>query len=78
MQDLIKFIISSIIDKPEKLICEEVVSSTGVTNYIVHVDPEDMGKVIGKKGQIIQAVRTLIRVRALKEGKKAFLTLAED
>ena len=78
MKALIKFIITSIIDKPKEFSLKEEETESGFINYIIKVDPEDMGRIIGKRGQIIKAVRTLIRTKALKENKKAILTLKED
>lgn len=77
MQDLIKFLITSIINKKDKFTLTESQMENGLTNYVVGVDPLDMGRVIGKKGKIISALRTLVRTRALKEGKKVLLTLAQ-
>jgi len=78
MKSLIKFIITSIIDKPKKFSLSEEITEAGFTNYIINVDQEDIGKIIGKRGQIIKAIRTLVRTKALKEGKKVILTLKED
>ena len=78
MKSLIKYIITSIIDKPKEFTLKEEKTESGFTNYIISVDPEDMGRVIGKRGQIIKAVRTLINTKALKEGKKVIFNLKED
>ena len=78
MKDLIKFIITSIIDNPKGFSLKEEKTESGFTNYIISVDPEDMGKVIGRGGQIIKAIRILVMTKALKEGKKVILTLREE
>lgn len=78
MKDLIKYIITSIVDKPKEFSLEEQTTETGFTNYVVSVSPDDMGKVIGKKGQIIKSIRNIVRTTALKTGKKAIITLKED
>ena len=77
MKNLIKYIITSIIDKPKEFSLKEEKTESGFTNYIINVDPEDMGKVIGKRGQIIKAIRILVRTKALKKEKKVILTLEE-
>ena len=38
--------------------------------YQVHVAPEDMGKVIGRKGRIANAIRTVVKAGALRENRK--------
>ncbi len=78
MKDLIKYIVTSIIDQPKAFSLEEQKTESGFINYIISVAPEDMGKVIGKKGQIIKAIRTLVRIKAFQEGKKVILSLKED
>jgi len=77
VKKLIEFLITSIIDQPEKFSLEESTTEAGFTNYIISVAPEDMGKVIGKKGKIIKALRTIIRTKGLKENKRAILSLQE-
>lgn len=77
MKKLIKYIITSIVDKPDKVVLKEEKTDAGFTNYIISVAPEDMGKVIGKKGQIIRAVRAIVHTKAFKDGQKVILTLQE-
>ncbi len=77
MKKLVEFIITSIVDSPEKVSINES-NEKGYTNLLVSVDPQDMGKVIGKKGQIIRSIRNLLKVKAMKEGKKVILTLKDQ
>jgi hypothetical protein len=42
------------------------------------VSPEDMGKVIGKEGKVIKAIRNLMRIPGVLEGKKIYINLAEN
>jgi uncharacterized protein len=79
MKDLIHNIITSIVDHPDKVIIEESTNSDdNYKTYLLKVAPEDMGRVIGKNGKIIRAIRNLIHVRALLKSEKATLTLKED
>jgi len=41
----------------------------------LHVDQEDMGRVIGKQGRVVQAMRTLLRVVAVKQGTRVELVV---
>lgn len=76
MKTLLEFIIQKIVDKPKEVeIKEEKIN--GQTNFSLKVSPDDMGKVIGKKGKIIKSVRQLLRVKAFKSGEKVNLILEE-
>lgn len=47
-----------------------VVEKGSLEIYQVHVAPEDMGKVIGRKGRIANAIRTVVKAGALRENRK--------
>lgn len=77
MKNLLEFILNHLVDHPEDVRVEEVETEDGM-EYILHVNPEDMGRVIGKSGRVIQSIRNLAKVRAVKEQIRAHVTLAED
>ncbi len=77
MKDVLNFIISSIVDNPKKIEIKEE-ENEGVINYEVTVAKEDMGKVIGKNGKIIKAIRNVLRIPAVKQNKKIYISLLEN
>ena len=69
MNDLTLFIVKRLADKPDAVsIEEEQDGDTTVLNLIV--DETDKGKVIGKQGKVIKAIRSLVSVAATKAGVK--------
>lgn len=77
MKDLLEEIVKSIVDKPEEVKIEEHEDTVEGTILTLSVAPEDMGKVIGKEGKIIKAIRTVIRVLAIKNGKRVTINLLD-
>lgn len=76
MRDLVEFIVSSLVDHPEEV---RVVEVPGKASTIIElsVAAGDMGRVIGKGGRVIDSIRTLLQVRAAKEGYRVELELLE-
>jgi predicted RNA-binding protein YlqC (UPF0109 family) len=76
MKDILLNIVTAIVDNAKAVeIKEEEIE--GVDNFIITVAPEDMGKIIGKGGKVIRAVRTVMKIPAIKQEKRIYITLAE-
>lgn len=74
MNDLTLFIVKRLADKPDAVsIEEEQDGDTTVLNLIV--DETDKGKVIGKQGKVIKAIRSLVGVAAAKAGVRAVVEI---
>jgi len=76
MKDTLIFILQQIVDRPEDISIEEAVEGDR-TILIVHAHADDMGKIIGKKGRIIMALRDLIKIIATKQKVFADVEIAE-
>ncbi len=76
MKDLIVTIVKALVDNPDQVEVE-VVPEEGIDRYELKVAQEDLGKVIGKQGRTAQAMRTLLTVSSMKNGKKATLKILE-
>lgn len=76
LRDLVTFIARAIVDEPDKVEVSEVEGERAVV-FEVRVAPEDMGKIIGKKGRVIHAVRSLVQAAAVREGKRATVEILE-
>lgn len=74
MKNTLNHIITSIVDKPEAVEIQEETIDTTVTLTIT-VAPEDTGKVIGKSGKVIRAIRNVMKIPAMKKGKRVSVSL---
>ncbi|MBI2195894.1 MAG: KH domain-containing protein [Candidatus Levybacteria bacterium] len=75
MKQTLEYIVSSILST--KKVKVEEIEEDGITNFTVHVDKDNMGKIIGKEGKVIRAIRTVMRIPAIKEGKRVNVNLLE-
>ena len=76
MLELIKLVVGSFAQKPETVEYNVTEDGKNVTVEVV-LDPDDMGKVIGRQGKIAKALRTLVRAGSLKENKKYNIEIKE-
>ena len=74
MKELIDYIAKSLVDDPSQVRIDEVVEGDMIT-FELRVAAEDMGRVIGRGGRVANAMRTLLRVSAAKQGKRARLKI---
>ncbi|MEJ2636955.1 MAG: KH domain-containing protein [Calditrichia bacterium] len=78
MKEFVEFVVKQLVDKPEAVQVAEVKGTT-VNIYELHVAKEDMGKVIGKRGQTAFAIRTLLNaVSAAKRGNRSILEILDE
>ncbi len=75
-RELVEFIARSVADKPEEVEIHAVDRGRGTLAIKVKMADEDMGRLIGKGGRNIEALRTLVRVASLRERKRVFVDLA--
>lgn len=76
MKELIEYIVKSLVDEPEAVVVEEH-NGRSLTTIELSVAQPDMGRVIGRNGRVINAIRLLLQVRAAKEGQDATLEVLE-
>jgi len=77
MKDTLFTIVTAIVDNKDAVeISEE--DNEGVINFIIKVDPQDMGKIIGKGGKVIKSIRNVMKIPAIKNNKRIFVSLYEE
>ncbi|MBI2846794.1 MAG: KH domain-containing protein [Chloroflexi bacterium] len=74
MKDLIEYIAKYLADSPDAVKVTEI-NETDRVVLKLEVAPEDKGKIIGREGRVAQAMRTLLRVAAVKKGTRANLEI---
>jgi predicted RNA-binding protein YlqC (UPF0109 family) len=74
MKELVEYIAKSIVNAPEEVVVTQEDSEDGIILKL-QVATEDKGRVIGKQGRVAQAMRTLLRVAAVREGTRASLEI---
>ncbi|MEO6695527.1 MAG: KH domain-containing protein [Ignavibacteria bacterium] len=77
MKEFIEFIAKNLVDKPEAVRVEEILESDNRVKYILEVDDNETGKVIGKMGRTAKAIRTLLSAVASKQGKRALMEIPD-
>ena len=75
MKELIEYIAKSLATKPDEVKVTEVPDEDGQILLKLEVAEEDKGKIIGRQGRVAQAMRVLLRVRAVKEDVRASLEI---
>ncbi len=77
MKDFLEYVAKSLVDKPDAVYVE-VEEDGDETLLTLGVDQEDMGRVIGRDGRIANAMRSLLRVMAARDGRHVELEIVSD
>ncbi len=74
--EFVRYVVSNLVEHPDDLVIEKTIDDIGVLiNLQAHKD--DMGRIIGKNGQTIKSIRTLLRVIGKREEQKINLKIIE-
>jgi predicted RNA-binding protein YlqC (UPF0109 family) len=76
MAELLAFLARELVDDPEA-VRVDTEEREGALVLRLHVAPEDIGKVIGRGGRIVRALRTIMRATAVREGRRVLVEIAE-
>jgi uncharacterized protein len=78
MKEFIEFIAKYLVDKPEKVKVEETTIDENTVELTLKVDKTDIGKVIGKKGNTVNAMRDLMIAVGGKEHRRVVLKIFDE
>ena len=75
---VLEYVATSIVDEPESVVVElEEGRRRGSVMLRLHVAPDDMGKVIGRRGRVAQAIRAVVRAAGAREGVDAQVDIVD-
>ena len=75
-QEFVDYVVKAIVNHPDDVRTERTVDERGVL-ITLHVNPEDMGYVIGRSGQTARSIRTLLRIVGAKNDARVTLKIIE-
>jgi len=75
-QEFLEYTVKALVDNPDAVKSERKVDEMGVL-ITLKVDPQDMGKIIGRSGQTAKAIRSLLRVVGVKNNARVNLKIEE-
>lgn len=76
MKELIEFIAKELVENPEEVRITEIDGERTIV-FELRCNPDDVGKVIGKSGKTVGAIRTLLSTVAARQGRRAMLEVVE-
>jgi len=74
MKELVEYLVKGLVDEPDQVRVSQIESEQSITLELT-VAPADVGKVIGKQGRIVKAIRTLVKAASVREGKKVMVEI---
>lgn len=74
MKELVEILAKSLVDHADQVSVAQTETDKSVHLQLT-VAPEDMGKVIGKQGKIANAIRTLVKAAAVKDGRRVHMDI---
>jgi len=77
MQEYLEYVVKGLVQKPDAVTVSPV-ERGGVTVYELRLDPSDVGKIIGRQGATINAIRSLLLAGSAKKGLRCTVEIVED
>ena len=77
MQEFLEYVVKGLVQKPEAVTITPV-ERAGMTVYELRMDSSDVGKIIGRQGVTINAIRSLLLAGSAKKGLRCAVEIVED
>ena len=78
MKDLLEYLAKGLVEHPDAVRVTEVEEDDGTIVLELSVDEDDYGSVIGRGGRTAMALRTVVKVAAVKEQRRVFVDIVDD
>ena len=76
-KELLEFVVKNLVTNPDKVVVSEEEKDSKIILHLT-VDSADMGRIIGKEGRIIRAIREIINSYGMKNSKKVLVNVEEN
>ena len=77
MNAFLEYIVKGLVEKPEEVTVTPV-EKNGMTIYELRMNPSDVGRIIGREGVTINAIRSLLTAGSARKGIRCTLEIVED
>jgi uncharacterized protein len=77
VKDLLEFLAKGLVDSPEAVVVDQFEEDDGTVVLELQVADDDVGKVIGRSGRTVNALRTVIRAASVKHGRRVLVDVVD-
>ena len=77
MKDLLEYLAKGLVDEPGEVSVDSFEEEDGTLVLELHVGDDDVGKVIGRNGRTVNALRTVVRATSVKAGRRVLVDVVD-
>ena len=77
MKDLVEYLAKALVDRPDEVSVEEFEEDDGTVVFELTVAEDDIGKVIGRNGRTVNALRTVVRAAAVRHNRRVLVDVVD-
>jgi predicted RNA-binding protein YlqC (UPF0109 family) len=78
VKDLLEYLVKGLVEHPDAVRITEIEEGDGTIVLELSVDEDDYGSVIGRGGRTAMALRTVVKVAAVKEQRRVFVDIVDN
>ena len=77
MKELVEYLARALVDSPDQVSVESFEEDDGTVVFELHVADDDIGKVIGRNGRTVNALRTVVRASAVRHERRVLVDVVD-